>query len=203
MTKTQTRFQAVALIAVCLAVVAYLSFVAVSYKAKGAQPNSYTQTLTNAAGNAIATTSPVYMTAGAATTTLTLNSNQFGDPNVSLETPLPLVVQLTASSTATKVNISFEYAADAQCVDWYGDNTDSLATTSQTYTASYTRNITWSFASSSLNGAPIGALNNLQTKLFMLNAPVRCVRAVFTLAAGSTGGAIWPAFIVKKQVPQS
>lgn len=164
--------------------------------------------LQNNGSTVSATTTVTYLTAGTATSTTNVydtyangNGNTYATNNLALE------VQFTASSTSSTLNWYYEYAqgtAGANCVntpascDWYTDDTFQNASSSQ-QAISVVNPIkySWTFASSTQGGgAPTGAISN---KVFLVNPVARYVRAVFTLPAGSTAGAVWAAFIGQKQ----
>ena len=158
-----------------------------------ANPLSFSRTQT-----ATATTSPVYMTAGTATTTLT---HDFGTGNNFSGDSASLLVQLAGSSTATVLNIDVEYSQDG--ADWYatsiGWNADvGVSTTSPALGP--LQQIAFQFASSTINRSVVTNANSAtSTRIVKIPTPTRFVRAILTLATGSTRGAVWAEFIGKKQ----
>lgn len=145
------------------------------------------------AGTATATTSPQFMTAGTATTTEQFDA-QTGTTQAMKQAAL--MVQFTASSTASVLSCQIERSMDA--IDWYQDNYIGNATsTASTIPVAGIRQISWTFASTSQGGGVIAATNNRGLKMFYVDTPTRYTRAV----CGVTGaaGAVWMKFIGKRE----
>ena len=164
--------------------------------------------------NLTATTSVSYMSAGTATTTYYYDTFNRGNADQYATDKVALAVQFTASSSASVLNWSYEYAtgngvtdctvATSTC-DWYQDNVNTqLATSTGAYSATLPLSFSWTFASSSMvtDGVQQGALANRALKIINLTPPARYVRVVFTMPAASTNGGVWAAFIGQKQIPQ-
>lgn len=165
------------------------------------------------AQSASATTSPSFMTPGTATTTVVYDSFQINGTNQSqggssafATDEAVLLVQMTASSTFTQMNISFEYSNDR--VDWYQDNLLAMpaqeATTTPTRSIASANSVVWRYASSTPGQGVVSATNNLDMKALTVPTPTRYVRAIFTLATTSgafiDNGAVWAQFVPKKEV---
>lgn len=160
------------------------------------------------AGNTAATTSPVFMTAGTATSTYYYDAgvgNNFAADNASF------LVQFTGSSTPlSTLNIQFEYsqgAAGFNCAvtpgacDWYKDSllVGGISTTTQAAGLAVSNSYLLPMASTTLNGV---AGNSARTnRIINVPMPTRYVRAVLTLPIGSQNGAAWGEFVGKKQTP--
>lgn len=150
-------------------------------------------------GSGTPTTSPTYITAGTATSTLNCDAYTLASNNIN---PLAmdsavLLMNFTGSSTASIVNINFEYSNDN--IDWYQDGFSASATTSSVVSIGTTRSLSWTFASSTAGlGNTLG--NSTTTKAVPVPVPTRYVRAIFTMPAGSAAGAVWAQIIPKKEV---
>lgn len=184
---TQRRFElgAIAIFAVICLVLSSWTFVK-------ANPSYFTRANGILCGSLTATTSPTFMTAGTATTTVTFDS---GCATSNSQDSSVLSMQLTASSTNTKLAVNFEYSQDN--IDWYQSNLSAQATTTPVQDISTAQSYLWSFASTTPGlGAPAGTR---QMKTIVVPTPTRYVRAVFTIPSGSTNGAIWAEFDAKRQ----
>lgn len=151
--------------------------------------------------SATATSTLTYIIPGTATTTIVydaynLNGTNQSSPSDSVAADgVTLAVQLTASSTNTALAINLEYSQDN--IDWYQSELSTQATTTPVQNVTIAQSYLWAFASTTPGmGAPAGTR---QMKVISVQTPVRYVRAVFTIPVGSTNGAIWAAFIPKKQ----
>lgn len=194
-----------------LAIVAIVGVLAYGITAY-ANPSQFTTTTQTAS----ATTSPVYMTPGAATTTLVHDTQTSSTANSFVNNMTELLVQFTASSTASQLNINFEYSngygangAVLDCVstptacDWYEDNTTNLkgfATTTQNNIMAIIPQFQWKFASSTAGQIFSGSTNNRATRALSINVPTRYVRAVFVCATGGAGCGVWAQFVPAKEV---
>lgn len=157
----------------------------------------------SSASTATATTSVAYITKGAATTTTPVydsysvnGTNQTNTNNNQSAESAVMLLRLTASSSATTLNISFEYSQDK--VDWYQDNlqVQQNGTTSQQIAIQTANTYSWVFASSTIGGdANIGSTT--MTKAITVPTPTRYVRPVFTMTGAN--GAIWAVILPKKQ----
>lgn len=146
----------------------------------------------------IATTSVSYMTAGTATSTVTLDG---GCGSAQGADSAALMVQFAGSSTAAVLNADIEYSQDN--VDWYATG---YAGASDAVSASTSPSITsaqqyiFNFASSTINRSITTNANSAtSTRIVRIAMPTRYVRAVFSLPVGSTNGAVWAEFVGKRQ----
>lgn len=155
-----------------------------------ANPSFFIRANNLVCGNFTATTSIAYLRFGIGTTTPTFDTGcaAAGSADSSV-----LAIQLTGSSTATTLNINFEYSQDG--IDWYGG--PATTTTSATVLAT---TYSLAFASTTFAGA-VGTGNGIIYRLIAVPTPMRYVRAVETLPSGSTNGAVWAEFIAKRQNP--
>jgi len=150
-----------------------------------------------------ATTSPRYMTAGNSTTTSpvydayaqTLSGGQTFKADYA-----GLLEQFTGSSTATVLNRSVEYSQDG--IDWYRNfvlDPMQFGSTTPTYRLATPFSTSWTFASSSVGGAPVASTNNRSTAASVIPTPFRYVRIVYSLTGGN--GAVWAQFIPIRERP--
>lgn len=154
-----------------------------------------------------ATSSPTYMTAGTATTTLAFDTsagNSFAPSKTAA-----LLVQLTASSTSTTLRWRYEYSQDPLCgttgsnADWYAQDSAAFDATATTSPLTYTQGAfeaSWTYASTTPGAAAGSASANHGNKLVLVQVPTRCVRVMFYLPTGSTNGAVWAEWVAKKEV---
>jgi hypothetical protein len=154
--------------------------------------------------SATATSTPMYMTAGTATSTYVLKVQSNGN---SAADNAAFLLQLTGSSTASQAQVAFEYANDTvnDCAvtpttcDWYTDTYTRNATTTQTVSLIGGTSYVLNFASTTVGGAA-GTGNGRMTRIINVPTPTMYVRAVVTLPPGSTNAAVWGQFIARKQV---
>ena len=143
---------------------------------------------------ATATTTLIYMTPGTATTTLVYDAYKFdGTSEVNGSLFFNLAIQLKASSTATVLVTKFEFSNDG--VDWYENNLNTYAAGAIAIVVP--NSYTWTYASTTVGGAAIGASEDRGTKIISVPVPTRYVRAVFSLT-GASGG-IWAEALGIKQ----
>lgn len=173
-----------------------------------ANPLQYTNTTQTAA----ATSSPVYMTPGTATTTLVADSFQSTTGNNYANNKIALLLQFIASSTASQLNMNLEYSngypgvdcvATPNACDWYEDNATNeygFGTTTPNFLLAIIPQYQWKFASSTVGQLAPAANNNRATRLLSINTPARYVRAVFTCAVGGAGCGVWAQFVPSKEV---
>lgn len=154
-------------------------------------------------GTASATTSPVFMTAGLSTTTEVFDA---GKSLTTAADSAALLIQFTGSSTASSIVVSLEYtqggngldckALPTSC-DWYADRVLVTATTTApTMNLNTPSTYLLTFASSTVGG--VAGIATRTTRIFSVATPVRYVRAVVSMPAGSLNGAVWQQFISKK-----
>lgn len=140
-----------------------------------------------------ATTSPTFMTPGTATTTLTYDT--FANGTTYAPTKAYLLVQLVASTTDTVLNIDFEHSQDG--AEWWQDHLVTPATTTGQTVVGTPNSTSWTFASSSENGQPVGATSDRVTKMFTMPVPLRHARAVFTVTGGNA--TVWAQIVPVKE----
>lgn len=161
--------------------------------------------------NNTATSTVAYMTGGTATTTYTYDTYA-GSSDQNAADKIAMLVQFTASSTASKLNWTYEFSAGGaglDCVasptscDWYAD-TFALgvnATNTQLFNFTANNSGAWNFASSSQGGASVSASSNRGLKVLWVPTPTRYTRVVFSVPAGATNGGVWATFANQKQQP--
>ncbi len=152
---------------------------------------------------ATATTTQTVLSSGTGVSTVVYDAYNINGTNepasgvTSAADTATLLVQFTASSTASKLKIAYEYSQDN--IDWYADGTSVLlaSSTPGTVVANNPNFISWTFASTSLNGASVASNNNLSTEIFSVATPVRYVRAVITVSGANA--MVWAQFVPKKE----
>lgn len=141
------------------------------------------------ANTSTATTTVSYMTPGTATTTIGSFDLGTGDSQFGADSAI-LALQLTGSTTpvagsavaTTTYNVAIEQSQDA--VDWYYNGAISTTTT-----------LGWETVSGSL------IASTTPTKITVsVPTATRYVRAVISIPAGSTNGAVWAQFIARRQI---
>lgn len=132
----------------------------------------------------------------AATSTLTILANGASATSTAVDSygipgqPLALnkgtlLIQDTASSTSSVLNIAFQYSNDN--LDWYSDDL-----TSQTATTTGAINVS---AANSFNWTAAGTVTAL--KSLTVSFPTRYVRAIFTESGAAAG--IWWEFVPQRE----
>lgn len=140
-----------------------------------------------------ATTTLTYLTAAtAATTTNTFNTQ--GDGGANADTAA-FTICGNASTTATAFNVTFEYSYDS--VTWFQNEWSPLATTTAAASFAMPQSMTWLFASTSVGGLPVSALNNHACKIASVATPIQYVRAVISVTGAN--GAVWSDFGAKRE----
>lgn len=158
------------------------------------------------AKTSVATTTPAVMTPGTGTSTVVYdayNLNGTNEPTTGVVTDTDsatLLVQFLASSTASKLKIEYEYSQDG--IDWYQDGVSNTfaSSTDGSININLPNSFTWTFASTSLDGLPVSATNNLSTEIVPVVTATRYVRAVIS-DSGTTNAEVWAQFVPKKQQP--
>lgn len=192
------------LIALCLAVFATAFTL---FRVAKANPSFFI----GGQATASATTTLTYMTPGTATTTLPQPATNSG--NATGINTATLLVQFTGSSTASTINIAFEYANSDSGVDcsvtqsacdWYRDSLMGynavVSTTTNTVSLGPTNVYSLPFASTSVGGA--GGISSRTTRIINVQTPAQYVRAVITMPAGSLNGAVYAKFLPVKERPE-
>lgn len=152
-----------------------------------------------------ATTTPAVMTPGTGTSTIVYDSynlNGTNEPTTGVVTDTDsatLLVQFLASSTASKLKIEYEYSQDG--IDWYQDGVSNTfaSSTDGVININLPNSFTWTFASTSLDGLPVSAANNLSTEIVPVITATRYVRAV--ISDTGANAEVWAQFVPKKQQP--
>lgn len=138
----------------------------------------------------IATSTLTYMTAGNATTTNTFNTQSDGG---AMADTAAFTVCLTASTTSTVLNTSFEYSYDG--MTYFQDNVASSTGGVASTNVFTSRSYTWTFASTSMGGVP--PINSFGCKVVAIPTPLPYVRAIMSLT-GAAGG-VWSDFAAKRE----
>lgn len=157
------------------------------------------------AKTATATTTPAVMTPGTGTSTVTYDSYSLNGTNqpsqgvVTYTDSASLLVQFTASTTASKLKIAYEYSQDG--IDWYADGVTAYfaSTTTGVITVTPPNSMSWTFASTSVGGGSVLANNNIATEILNVKTPTRYVRAV--ISDTGANAEVWAQFVPKKQQP--
>lgn len=137
-----------------------------------------------------ATTTLSYIPIGTATTTNTFNTQIDGGtiPETAVFTEC-----LTASSTLTVLNTTFEYSYDG--VTYFQDNLS--ASTTVTNSIVTPNSFSWTYASSTIGGQTPSGSNNSLCKVLAIRTPLPWVRAVMTTTGAN--GAVWSDFGAKRE----
>lgn len=133
----------------------------------------------------LATSSPAYLAAGTATSTIVFDTTRAGSNG---SDSAVLLTQFTASSTAAKLVIAIQYSQDK--IDWYDANTYNQSTTSPVQDATT--------AQTFLLSAP-STTSSSTLKAITVATPTKWIRAIFTIPAGAGNGAAWAEFVAKQQ----
>lgn len=154
--------------------------------------------------SATATSTVSYMTPGTATTTIP--SFDLGVSGAQGADSAVLALQFTGSTTpnnsavaTTTYNVAIEYSQDN--VDWYSDSYSQFGTTTvaQNITTQTSRSI--SLGTQTIKGSLIASTT--PTKVVInVPSPMRYVRAIISVAIGSTNGSVWGEFVAKRQGAQ-
>lgn len=158
------------------------------------------------ASNTTATTTLSYMTTGTATTTYYMDAQDDGG---SVADTAVFLLNFVGSSTASSINIAYEYAQDnsgLDCVnnptkcEWYADvlNFPNATTTPSIAPLTATRVFSLPYASTTVGGIG-GTGNSRNTRILTVLTPSRYVRAVITMPLASLNGAVWGNFLRKRQ----
>jgi hypothetical protein len=163
-----------------------------------ANPSSFATAISTSA----ATSSPSYMTPGRATTTTPVYDAYSQTANGGFTSKADyagLLVQFSASSTASILGITAEYSQDG--IDWYQDfvvDPNQIATsTGPTFSLVNPFAFSWKFASSTLGGISPSSTSNRATAALLVPTPFRYTRLVFSMTGGN--GAVWASLLPIKQ----
>lgn len=160
-----------------------------SYSVAVANPSEFCSKNTSGA-----TSSPAYMTAGTATTTLTLDN--CSDERTAIDTA-SLLIHFSSSTTPPTLKWRYQFSQDN--IDWYEEDValNSNATTTEAVRTFH--EYSWLYASTT----PLaGGTSEDALKLVTVPVPTRYVRAVFYLPAGSSPADVWADFIVKRETSE-
>lgn len=180
--------------------IAILSAIALFAAAGTAQANpSYFAIGTTTAA---ATTSPAYMTPGTGTSTSPIYDayaqTLSGGVSSKADT-VGMLVQFTASSSATVLNASVEYSQDG--IDWYRnfvvDPNQTGTSTAPIFSVANPYSFRWQFASSTVGGIVVPPNSNRSTAALLIPTPFRYTRVVFTLTGAA--GAVWAQLVPIKE----
>lgn len=162
------------------------------------------------AQTASATSSPVFMTPGTATSTLYLDA--FAAAGAQQYDTVSLLTYFSASSTSSTLNMTVEYSdgvAGVDCTstptlcDWYQDATLVMtnASTSQPYPIGTValNTYAWKYASSTQGGAVGVGTSNTALRAITIPVVTRYVRVFYSLTVGGTNGAVWGKLVPFKQ----
>lgn len=143
--------------------------------------------------SASATSTLAYLSPGAGTTTLMI------DTGISANTAadnVTLLLQYTASGTAPTLAFRQEYSADN--IDWYSETL--VSSTSQSILVSPYREYSIVFSTTTASGRGGSGTSARQMTSLQLPVPTRYTRVVFYVPAGGGNGALWSEFSAKKQI---
>lgn len=140
-----------------------------------------------------ATTTPIFMSAGTATTTVVLDSTFTKYDEASL------LIQLTSSTTPTELRWQYQFSQDKK--DWYDesiDNNINATTTNVSMTPVVHR---WGFASSTdLRGGTAQIANTVARKLVTVPTPTQYTRVIFYLPIGVGNASLYTEAVPQKQL---
>lgn len=151
-------------------------------------------------GEGTATTSPRYINAGNATSTLSCDSYTLSSNNIvpTAMSSAVLLLQYAGSSTSAILNTNIEFSNDN--IDWYQNNLlDYMSTTTPIASLNTTESMSWTFSSTTAGGGRISNSTATSTRAVSIPVPTRYVRAVFTVPIGAAAGAVWAQIIPKKE----
>lgn len=138
---------------------------------------------------AAATTTLSYMTAGTATTTVTCPLSFEGADSATL------ALWVQASSTSSVIVGQIEYSDNG--IDWYQNNQDIFAAGAIAI-ATPSNSFTWTYASTTVGGAGVGASTNTGAKLVKVATPTKWVRVILSNTGTNVG--VWAKLIPRQPV---
>jgi len=164
-----------------------------------ANPSAYAVATSTSA----ATTSPSYMGAGTGTTTTPTYDAyaQTVSGGATYRADFAgMLIRFAASSTATTLKATAEYSHDG--IDWYRsfviDPNQPATTTAPVFNLANPFSFSWTFASSTIQGAGLTNANSAtSTAAVLVPTPFRFTRVVFSMTGGN--GAVWAQFIPIKE----
>lgn len=146
-----------------------------------------------------ATTSPNYMTAGTATTTLSVDAHEFGESS-KIDNASLLVQFHASSSIASTLNFRFQFSDDN--VNWYNENEVLNINATTTRISHGFHEYTWLQAASTTEKSTIGngtATSSQSSRLISLPTPTRYIRTLFYVPIGSSNAAVYAEIIPVKE----
>lgn len=161
------------------------------------------------AQTAIATSTQVYMTPGAATTTPIYDSyeqygtNETNGGNLTVANQVAVLLNGAASSTATVVNVTCEFSNNYNGTtgngDWYQNEIIGATTTNAgVQSIGPVNGFSFTYASTTVGGAPLpSATFGKFAKVIVCPVPLRFVRAVITMTGAN--GSVWSSIVPIKQ----
>jgi hypothetical protein len=156
----------------------------------------------NGTTTSAATSSPAYMTPGTGTSTTPVFDAYAQTTNGGLTSKADyagLLLQFSASSTASKLTGNVEYSQDG--IDWYRNYlTDPIqvgTTTWPTFNVGTPFSLSWQFASSTTGGGAVASNSNRSTAAMQIPTPFRYTRIVFSMTGGN--GAVWAQLVPIKE----
>jgi hypothetical protein len=157
-------------------------------------PNCYING-TAAAGTGTSTRG-AYITAGRATTTMECNVAAGTD---TVPDYADLLVQMTASSTLSTLNMNVEYSMDG--IDWYQNNLEQRATTTAThFIGGIVNRHSWGFASTTPGLGVVPSNASRDHKIVRIETPTKWVRVIFTVPVGSAASYVYAELVGRTQV---
>lgn len=156
-----------------------------------ANPSAFAPTKETAA----ATSTLVYMSPGAATTTLSYDSLSGDSTKVD---SLTLAFQATASSTAPILNARLEDSPNG--IDWY-PRAIGVGVPATTTSMSTPYNVLSFILSTTTDNGGSGTSSRVHES-FTVTAPMRWVRVVFSQPVGTTNLGLWAQMIPVKETPE-
>ena len=160
------------------------------------------------AQTATATSTQAYLTPGTATTTPVYDSyeqygtNETNGGNLTIPNQVAVILNGAASSTATVVNVACEfsnnYIGTTGNGDWYQNEVIQATTTNAgPQSGNIPNTFSFTYASSTVGGAVVGANTSRFEKVFVCPVPLRFVRAVITTTGNNAS--VWASIVPIKQ----
>lgn len=144
-----------------------------------------------------ATTSPVYMTPGTGTTTVTID-NMSGGTYASDSAVVLMQITATSTTDSTAPILGVRIDGSYNGVDWYTQSNNITTTGTSTILTGFSGDYRINFASSTANlGA--SATTSRVHESFKIDTPLRYTRAVFYAPIGGGNMALWANLVAKKQ----
>ena len=148
--------------------------------------------------SAAATTTHSYLTAGTATTTHQYDA--YSQPSGFALDRAMLLIQHSASSSASVLRTYIEYSQDGQ--DWYQDGgtiADGYASTTKPFYLSAVQSYDNQFASTTAGWRSPGNRAATTTRAILVKTYTRFIRAVFVAPVGSDPSGVWSEWVPVRQ----